>query len=186
MKTITLKEKYNKEIIPQMKKEFGFKNNLAVPKLEKIVLNVGAGRMSQQPNFQDKLLPELEKEIALISGQKPKLTMSKKSISGFKVRQGQIIGLKTTIRGNRMYDFLDKIIKIVFPRVKDFKGIDLKNIDKTGNLSVGFKENMVFSEINPESSKVDFGLEITIVVNTVNRNEAIELYRLLGMPLKKS
>jgi large subunit ribosomal protein L5 len=161
------------------------KNDLAAPRLEKIVVNVGVGRMSQQPNFTEKILPEIIKDFASMTGQKPALTSSKKSIAGFKIRQGQVVGMKTTLRRRRMKDFLDKLVKIVLPRVRDFKGISLKNIDHSGNLTIGLKENVVFPEINPESVKFDFGLEISIVSNAKTRNEAIELYRLLGVPLKK-
>lgn len=185
MKELSITEKYNKEVIPKMREFFGFKNNLAVPKVVKVVINVGLGRMSQQANFQDKMLPEALKELTSIIGQKPQTTVAKKSISGFKLRQGQIVGLKVTLRGKKMSEFIDKLIKIVFPRVRDFKGINLKNIDQSGNLSIGFKENVVFPEINPENSKFDFGLEITLVTNAKNREQAVELYRLMGIPLKK-
>ncbi|MBI5401536.1 50S ribosomal protein L5, partial [Candidatus Wolfebacteria bacterium] len=153
MKDLKLKEKYNKEIVVKMKEKFGYKNNLAVPRLEKIVVNLGVGRMSQQQNFSDKILPELIKDFAFITGQKPKSAPAKKSIAGFKIRQGQIVGLVATLRGNRAHDFMDKLIKIVFPRVRDFRGVDLKNVDKNGILSIGFKEHVVFPEISSETSK---------------------------------
>ena len=161
------------------------KETLKIPRIEKIVVNVGIGRLIQQPNFEDKILPELIKEIALITGQKPAITKAKKSISGFKVRQGQAVGLKVTLRHQRMCNFLERLIKIVFPRLRDFRGINLKSIDPKGNLTVGLREQMVFPEINPEISKVDFGLEISIVSNTENKEEAVTLYRSLGIPLKK-
>lgn len=175
-----------KEIIEKMKKKFGYKNDLATPKLEKIVINSGIGRLSQQSNFEEKILPEIIKEMSLITAQKPATTTAKQSIAGFKTRAGQIVGLKATLRRKKMYDFLERLIKITFPRVRDFRGIDLKNIDNKGNLTIGLKEQMVFPEINPETSKIDFGLEITIVSNVKKREEAIELYRQLGLPLKKS
>ncbi len=161
------------------------KGILKIPKIEKMVVNVGIGRLSQQPNFEDKVLPELTKEIALITGQKPAITKAKKSISGFKVREGQAVGLKVTLRHRRMSDFLERLIKIVLPRLRDFRGIDLKSVDSGGNLTIGLREQMVFPEINPEISKVDFGLEISIVSNAKNKEEAVTLYRLLGIPLKK-
>ncbi len=185
MRELLLKEKYYKEIVPKLKEELKLKNNLMAPKINKVVVNIGIGRMSQQANFQDRILPEIIKDLTIVTGQKPKPTTAKKSISGFKLRQGQIIGLKVTLRRSRMYDFMDKIIKTVFPRVRDFKGIDLKNIDKNGNLSIGLKEHVVFPEISPETSKVDFGLEITVVAKARNKDEAIKLYRLIGIPLKK-
>lgn len=171
--------------ISKIKEEFGYKNNLEIPAIEKIVVSVGVGRLSQQPNFEDKILPGLIKDLSLITGQKPAVCKAKKSIAGFKIRTGQIIGLKTVLRRKRMYDFLEKSIKIVFPRVRDFRGIDIKHMDAQGNLSVGLKEHTVFPEINPENSKVDFGLEISIVIKAKTKEEAIKLYRLLGIPLKK-
>lgn len=181
----TLSEIYKKEIIPAMRKKFGYKNDWMVPRLTKIVINAGIGRLTQTPNFEEKILPEISRDISLISGQKPKLTAAKKSIAGFKIRAGQTVGLKVTLRRKRMYDFLEKLIKIIFPRLRDFRGIDLKNIDSKGNLTVGFREQIVFPEISAETLKVDFGFEISIVSSAKNREEAMELYRQLGLPLKK-
>lgn len=169
----------------KIKEMTGYKNDLEIPAIKKIVVSVGAGRLSQQPNFEEKILPELIKDLSSITGQKPAVCKAKKSIAGFKIRAGQIIGLKTILRRERMFNFFEKLNKIVFPRVRDFQGINLKNLDKKGNLSIGLKENTVFPEINPESSKVDFGLEISIVINAKTKEEAIKLYRLLGVPLKK-
>lgn len=174
------------EIIKKLKEKFGYKNDLALPKLKKIVINAGIGRLSQQPNFDEKILPGIMKELAMITGQKPSIVTAKKSIAGFKIRQGQNVGLKVTLRRRKMHDFLERLIRITFPRLRDFKGIDLKNIDANGNLNIGFKEQAVFPEINPETSKIDFGLETTIVSSAKNKEEAIELYRQLGIPLKKS
>ena len=179
-------QKYHKEIIPDMKEKFGYKNSLMVPRLEKIVVNVGVGRLSQQSNFEEKILPEIIKDLSIITGQKPASAKAKKSIAGFKIRAGQTVGLKTTLRSKRMYDFLERLNSVAFPRVKDFRGINLKNVDNNGNLTVGFKEHVIFPEINVEASKIDFGLEISIVSNAKKREEAIELYRQLGLPLKKS
>ncbi len=172
--------------IGKIKEKFGYKNDLEIPRMEKIVLNIGAGRLSQQPGFEEKILPELSKGLSLISGQKPAVCKAKKSIAGFKTRAGQIIGLKTTLRKKRMDDFFEKLIKVVIPRLRDFRGINLKSIDSKGNLTIGFKDQMVFPEIDPETSKVDFGLEISIVINAKDREEAMEFYRILGVPLKKN
>src|SRR3989344_64431 len=182
--TMTLFEKYKKETIPKMKEKFGYKNDLAVPKINKIAVNTGVGRLSQQAGFEDKILPEIMKDLALITGQKPAKTIAKKSIAGFKTRIGQTIGLKITLRRKKMYNFLEKFIRAVLPRVKDFRGIDIKNVDGKGNLTIGVKEHVVFPEISAEIVKFDFGLEISIVSNAKNREEAIELYRLLGIPFK--
>jgi len=154
-------------------------------KIEKIVINSGFGRLSTTPNFEEKALPGLIREFALITGQKPSPCAAKKSISGFKLRAGTIVGLKSTLRRKRMRDFLEKLIKVVFPRVRDFRGIDLKNIDTMGNLTVGFKEHVVFPEVSPETSLVNFGVEVIVVPREKNREKAIALYRELGIPLKK-
>ena len=185
MKNVNLKEKYQKEIIPKMKEIFGYRNNLMAPRIEKVIVNVGVGRLSQQASFNDKILPEVISAISTITGQKPQTAPAKKSIASFKIRTGQTVGLKVTLRGNRMYDFLDRLVKIVFPRVRDFRGIDTKNIDQGGNLSIGLKEYLVFPEISSETSRVDFGLQIVIVSNAEKREEAVELYKLIGIPFKK-
>ena len=154
-------------------------------KLEKIVVNVGVGRLSQAPNFSDKILPEIDKELALIAGQKPSPRGAKQSIAGFKIRAGNVVGLKVTLRGKRMRDFLSRLVNIALPRVRDFRGVDLKNVDKSGNLSIGFREHSVFPEINLETSRVNFGLEVTLVPKIRIREKAIEAYRQLGVPFKK-
>ena len=154
--------------------------------LEKIVINVGVGRFSTQNNFNEKILPEIMKDLAIITGQKAAARPAKQSIAGFKLRAGTIVGLKVTLRGKRMDDFLKRLNGIVFPRVRDFHGIDLKKIDKNGNLSVGVKEHVVFPEIKADATNVNFGVEITMVPKRIkNRQEAIELYRKLGVPLQR-
>lgn len=153
--------------------------------LEKIVINVGLGRARNQSQFEDKILPEIIKELSFICGQKPAVRAAKKSIAGFKIRKGDIIGLQATLRGKRMEDFFNKIINIILPRVKDFRGILLKNIDGDGNLNIGFREQFVFPEIMAEKSNVSFGLEMTIVPVVKKRDAAIDFYRRFGLPLKK-
>ena len=154
-------------------------------KIEKIVINAGIGRLSQQGQFEDKILPEVEKEFATITGQKASIRKAKKSIAGFKIREGQIIGLKATLRHKRMEDFLERFANLVLPRVKDFRGLDIGNVDENGNLNVGLKEQNVFPEIDMEKSKVNFGIQVTIVPYKKDREIAIDLYRRLGLPLKK-
>ena len=154
--------------------------------LEKIVINSGIGRLSTAPNFEEKVLPELMKELSAITGQKPAPRAAKKSISGFKLREGGVVGLKVTLRGKRMASFLNKLNSVVLPRLRDFRGLHLKSVDKNGNLSIGLREQIVFPEIAPEDSKVNFGVQITVVPKNKNRVEAIELYRGLGIPLKKA
>ena len=160
-------------------------NVIAIKSIEKVVLNSGIGRLATQPNF-DKVLPEIVKDFALIAGQKPSLRSSRQSISGFKMREGQVVGLTSTLRGKRMADFLEKLSKIVLPRVRDFRGIKDKSVDEGGNLNIGIKENFVFPEINSEVSKINFGVEITLVPKLrQSREEAIKLYKGLGIPFKK-
>lgn len=155
-------------------------------KLEKIVVSIGIGKARQgNAQFDEKVLPEIVKELGLIVGERPAVRGAKKSIAGFKSREGDIVGLMATLRGKRMKDFLGRLTNIALPRVRDFRGIDLKNFDSRGNLTIGVKEHTVFPEINPESSKVNFGLEITFVAGTKNREEGIEFYRRLGLPIKK-
>lgn len=155
--------------------------------LSKIVVNVGVGKLrGQNAQFDEKALPELMNELALITGQRPAPRQAKKSIAGFKTRTGDVIGLQVTLRGKRMQDFFTRIVRIVLPRVKDFRGLDLKNIDHAGNLNIGFREQYVFPEINVEKSKVHFGLQVTIVPTTKNREQAIAFYRSAGVPLKSS
>src|SRR3972149_1490600 len=174
-----LKEIYIKNVIPKLKEEFNFKNIHAVPSIKKIVINIGAGEALANK----KLKEELVKDISLIVGQRPILTKSKKAISGFKIRQGQDIGLKITLHGGRMYDFLDKIINIALPRTRDFQGV-LKSFDKNGNLSIGFKEYVVFPEASEETEKT-YGIEVTICTSTKKDKEAQKLLEFLGMPFKQ-
>jgi len=131
--------------------------------LEKIVINVGVGRLSQQSNFEEKILPQIMRDIAVIAGQAPRVRRAKKSIAGFKVREGQIVGVCVTLRGRRMVDFFNRLIMIVLPRVRDFRGIDPKVVDNGGVLNVGLREHLVFNEINPEESTLIFPLEISVV-----------------------
>jgi len=185
MQRNNLATRYSEKIVPALMAELNIKNRHSVPAIKKIVINVGVGRLSQQPHFGDKLLPEISKEISIITGQKPAPRLSKKSIAGFKVREGQIVGMQVTLRGKIMYDFLGRLINLVLPRTRDFRGIDVKSIDSHGNLTVGLGDQYVFPEISAETSIVNFGMEITIVNSAKNRANAIALYRAIGVPLKK-
>lgn len=153
-------------------------------KFEKIVVNVGVGKLRNLNNFEDKILPEVMKELALITGQKPQIRPAKKSIAGFKIRTNDIVGLKVTLRDKRMADFFIRLINIVLPRVKDFQGIDVKNIDKNGNLNIGLKEQLVFPEISADQSKVNFGLQVTIVIKPEFKKDSLKVYKQLGVPFK--
>src|SRR3989344_2083704 len=159
----------------------------SMKKIEKVVVNVGVGRMNQQAGFADKVLPEVMKELAMITGQKPETRPARRSIAGFKSREGQVIGLRITLHGRRAHDFIRRIINIVLPRVKDFRGLELSNVDDGGNLNFGIREHLVFPEISPEHSKVSFGLQVTLVSKNVKDwDQAIDLYRKLGVPLKRN
>lgn len=185
---LNLKEKYQKEVIPEMMKKFGYKNPLAVPKIDKVIINIGFGRLvsgktsDEQKKIQDAILHDL----AQISGQRPISTKAKKSISAFKVRKEMPIGAMVTLRGKRMLDFSERLIQIALPRSRDFRGIDQKSFDKKGNLAIGIKEHITFPEISPEEVKNIFGFEIIIVTSAKNREEGIELLKLMGFPIKST
>lgn len=177
-----LKEKYFKKVIPLMKEKYHYQNDLAVPRLTKAVINVGIGKFKDEQKF----LETVENNLKRISGQKPIYTYSKKSISAFKVREGDKVGLKITLRGKRLYDFLDKLINITFPRVRDFQGIDpKKSIDQQGNLNIGFKEQIVFPEIKSDEVEKIHGLEVAVVTTAKNWEESYDLLKNLGFPFKE-
>ncbi len=173
--------KYRKEIAPAMQKKFGIENIMAVPKIDKVIINVGIGKMTKDSKFLDKV----ERDMSLLSGQKAVFKKAKKSIAGFKLREGVNIGIMTTLRGKRMYDFIDRLIHIALPRSKDFRGIDSKNFDSLGNLNLGVKEHSIFPEIHYESLKDIFSLQVTVVTTAKEREQGIELLRQLGFPIKK-
>jgi len=164
-----------------MREKFGYKNDLAVPCLGKVVVNVGFGRHAKEKAY----IENIEKNLAKITGQKPVLIKAKKSISSFKIREGMIIGAKVTIRGDRMYDFVEKLINISFPRVRDFRGIKEKNVDRNGVLTVGFREHLAFPEIKVDDVENIHGLEVSIVTTAKTRKEGLELFKLMGFPFKK-
>lgn len=176
-----LKEKYKKEIVPALQEKFGYKNALLVPHLKKVVLNVGFGHHAKEKEY----IANVEKGLIKLSGQKIVFTKAKKSISAFKVREGSIIGAKVTLRGQRMYDFTDKLVNITFPRVRDFRGISDQVVDKNGNMTVGFKEYVCFPEIKAEEVSDVFGLEVCISSSAKGLEEGREFFRLLGFPFKK-
>lgn len=176
-----LQEKYKKEIAPALKEKFGYKNIFEIPKVQKVVINVGFGRHSKEKAYIEAVVKALEK----ISGQKPVLTKAKKSISSFKIREGMTIGACVTLRGARMNDFLEKLINITFPRVRDFRGISAKGIDRAGNMTIGFKDNLAFPEIKAEDTENTFGLEICLPTTATNKEEGFELFKLMGFPFKK-
>lgn len=184
--TNKLREKYQKEVIPQMMTKFGYKNSMAVPRIEKVVVNTGFGRLvsGKTSDEQKKVFTAVLDDLSLICGQKPILTKAKKAIAAFKTRKGMPIGTMITLRGNRMYDFLERVINIALPRSRDFRGIEQKSFDKKGNLTISIKEHIVFPEILPEKIKNIFGFEITVVNTSKTRESGIELLKLLGFPIK--
>lgn len=183
---LKLKEKFCKEVIPQMIAAFGYKNLMAVPKIEKVVVNTGFGRLvaGKTTDEQKKIYTAILEDLSLICGQKGVLTKAKKSISSFKTRKGMPLGVQATLRGLKMYDFLERLIHIALPRSRDFRGIERTSIDKNGNLTIGIKEHTVFPEVSPEKTKIVFGFEITIVATAKNQKEGINLFKTMGFPIK--
>ena len=178
MSSNNLKEKYQEKIGPKLAKELGLANVLAAPKIKKIVINIGLSEGMEDK----KVFEAASNDLAVITGQKPKVTKARQSIAGFKLREGQPIGLMVTLRGQRMYDFFEKLVTIVLPRLRDFRGVSLKSFDGQGNYSLGIPEQIVFPEV--DYAKVDKvrGLEITIVTNAQTDEKAKRLLELLGMP----
>jgi len=176
-----LKQKYNEEIVPSLVKKFNYESVMEVPKVEKIVINMGVGDAVQN----SKALDNAVEELSLISGQKPVVTRAKKSIAGFRLREGMPIGTKVTLRGERMYDFLQKLIAVSLPRVRDFRGVSNKAFDGRGNYTLGVKEQLILPEINYDKVSKVRGLDIVIVTTSNTDEEAHELLAQLGMPFQK-
>lgn len=153
--------------------------------LEKVVLDAGVGRLGQQPSFEEKILPQVTRDIANVTGQQPQVRRAKESIAGFKLREGQIVGLRVTLRGEKMVDFFERLITIVLPRVRDFGGLEHSAIDQGGTLNVGLRDHFVFPEISPENSPVSFSLGMSIVPKKKNREIAFAKFKELGVPMKK-
>ena len=176
-----LKEKYTKEIIPSLQSKYQYKSVMEVPKLEKIVVNIGVGDAAHNSKLLEASLSELE----LITGQKPIATKAKKAIAGFKLREGQPIGCKVTLRGEKMYNFLDKLISITLPRVRDFRGLSNKSFDGRGNYTLGLTEQLIFSEIVYDNVVKVRGMDIVFVTTAKTNDEALDLLKGFGMPFKK-
>ena len=177
---LSIKEKY-KEAVPKIMKEFGFKSPMAVPRVLKVVVNVGTGKMRDKKEA----VETVEKHLALMTGQKASPRPARVAIASYKTREGMVIGYKVTLRGERMYDFLDRLINFAIPRTRDFRGIHLKSLDAGGNLTVGIKEHIIFPEMIGEDVRNIFGLEATIVTSAKKREEALALFKLLGVPFEK-
>lgn len=175
-----LKEKHKNEVVPALMQRFGYQNVMQVPKLEKIVVNMGVGDAVAD----NKALEAAMEELAIITGQKPVITKAKHSVAAFKIRTGMSIGTKVTLRGERMYEFFDKLVNVVLPRIRDFRGLSPKSCDGRGNYSLGLREQLIFPEINYDKVQKVRGMDITVVTTARTDEEAIELLKALGMPLR--
>jgi large subunit ribosomal protein L5 len=172
------RKKFEQTLLPALMKELSVKNPMAAPRVKKITLNVGISASNKDP----KLAETVESTLARVSGQKPVPTLAKKSIASFKTREGMVVGMKVTLRGERMYDFLEKFVNVTLPRVRDFRGLSAKAVDKSGNLSVGFKEHIAFPEIRPDEVERLHGIEVVFTANAANREAGLALWRALGFP----
>ncbi len=176
-----LKDLYKTKVVPELLKEFGYKSPMAVPRMEKIVVSMGVGKATQDKKF----LELAKKDLAMITGQIPLVCKAKKSVSNFKVRQGDETGLKVTLRGNRMYEFMDRLINLAIPRVRDFRGLGPNSFDGRGNYSMGLAEQSVFPEINPAKIEFQQGMNIVFVTTARTDEQAKKMLALFGMPFKE-
>jgi large subunit ribosomal protein L5 len=177
-----LLERYQKEIVPQLKKKLGRDNLLSLPRLQKIVVNMGVGKALQDKNR----IEQAAEQLALITGQKAQIRKAKKAVSGFRLREGNEIGCRVTLRGRRMYEFLDRLISIALPRIRDFRGVNPRSFDGHGNYSLGLSEQSVFPEIDPDKITFVQGMDVTFVTSTNSDDEARELLRSFGMPFREA
>jgi len=177
-----LKERYRQDVVPAMMKEFGYKNVMQVPRVEKVVVNVGVGEALDNP----KALDHTVQDIATITGQKPIVTRARKSIAGFKLRAGRAIGVKVTLRGQRMYDFLDRLFNVTLPRQRDFRGVSPDSFDGRGNYTLGLREQLVWPEIDYDQIDKVRGMEVTIVTTAKTDEEGRRLLELMGMPFRRT
>lgn len=175
---MTLKERYQAEIRPSLMKELGISNIMAAPKVTKVTVSVGLSQSIKDP----KMLETIEQNLRRITGQAPVKTKAKKSIASFKIREGQVVGIMVTLRGERMWDFLTRLTQFTFPRIRDFRGISDKTVDAKGNLSIGFKENLAFPEIRTDEVERLHGLQITVSTTAGTRKNGVELFKALGFP----
>src|SRR5437870_1170488 len=177
-----LMDRYQKEIVPQLSDKLGRKNKLSLPRLQKIVVNMGVGKALQDKNRME----QAAEQLTQITGQRAQVTKAKVAISGFRLREGNEIGCRVTLRGRRMYEFLDRLISVALPRIRDFRGVNPKSFDGHGNYSLGLSEQMVFPEIDPDKVNFTQGMDVTFVTSTHNDDEARELLRAFGMPFRET
>lgn len=175
-----LAEKYKQEVAPSLRDKFSYPNILAVPKISKVTINVGAGKLAKETGA----IELIEKTLQRITGQAPVKTKAKRSISAFKIRQGMVVGLKVTLRRQRMYDFIAKLINITLPRTRDFRGLATEAVDKQGNFNIGFSEHIAFPEVQADDVAKIHGLEVCVTTTAKNKDEGLELLRLIGFPFK--
>ena len=175
-----LKERYRGEVLPALREKFGYRNDMQVPRLEKIVVNMGVGEGAHDPKAIDGAM----KDLAVITGQKAKLNRARKSVAGFKLRTGMSVGCKVTLRGDRMYEFLDRLVSLAIPRVRDFRGLNPKSFDGRGNYNMGLDEQLVFPEIDYDDIDRVRGMDITIVTTASTDEEGLALLEALGMPFR--
>ena len=177
-----LADRYNKEIIPKLKEKLGRDNVLSLPRLKKIVVNMGVGKALQDKNRME----QSAEQLTQIAGQRSQITKAKVAISGFRLREGNEIGCRVTLRGKRMYEFLDRLISVALPRIRDFRGVNPKSFDGHGNYSLGLAEQLVFPEIDPDKATFTQGMDVTFVISTNNDDESRELLRQFGMPFREA
>lgn len=176
-----LKQVYQEKVIPELQKELKTKNILAIPKLVKVSINIGLGEARSNPKF----IESVKKEIAQISGQQPRVRRARKAIAGFKIRQGQDVALSVTLRSDKMYDFVEKLINLILPRIRDFRGLENSGFDQHGSYSLGFKDQIIFPEIKYDDVIYAHGLQVTIVTTAKTPSQAMTLLKVLGFPFKK-
>lgn len=177
-----LKDIYATSIAPELAKKFGRANVLSLPRLQKIVINMGVGKALQDKNRME----QSAEQLALIAGQKPQITKARVAISNFRLRQGNEIGCRVTIRGKRMYEFLDRLVNVALPRIRDFRGVNPKSFDGNGNFTMGVSEQLIFPEVDPDKTNFTQGMDITFVTSTKSDDEARELLRAFGMPFREA
>ena len=175
-----LYDRYKKDVVPKLMEQFGVKNRLAVPRLQKITVNMGIGKAVENP----KRIDDAAKSLSLITGQKPLITKSKKAISGFKLRQGIAIGCKVTLRGKRMYEFLDRLVNVAIPRIRDFRGVSKTAFDKNGNYSLGIVEQTIFPEISPDQLEFPQGMDVTLTISNGSPDRSLALLQQFGLPFR--
>src|SRR5256714_1438284 len=181
-KMARLAERYSKEIVSRLKERLGRTNPHSLPRLQKIVVNMGVGKARKEKNR----LEQAAEQLAQITGQRPQITKARVAVSGFRLREGNAIGCRVTLRGQRMYEFLDRLISVALPRIRDFRGVNPKSFDGHGNYSLGLSEQMVFPEIDPDKVTFSQGMDVTFVTSTRNDDEARELLKLFGMPFREA